>query len=69
MTDNTKPYKARKRKSKGPFSDDLLDQLLAQLRGRDAGLLPVLRSICFAAYNVYRDSLREAGKDGVQRIV
>jgi len=36
MTDNTKAYKPRQRKSKGPFSDDLLDQLLAQVRGHDA---------------------------------
>ena len=36
MTDNSKPYKPRPRKSKGPFSDDLLDQLLAQVQGRDA---------------------------------
>ena len=34
MTDTTK--KARKRKSKGPFSDELLDQLLAQASGKDA---------------------------------
>lgn len=36
MTDNIKPYKPRQRKSKGPFSDDLLDQLLEQVQGRDA---------------------------------
>src|ERR1017187_1833471 len=36
MTDNTKAYKPRQRKSKGPFSDDLLDQLLDQVKGRDA---------------------------------
>ena len=34
MTDTTK--KARKRKSQGPFSDELLDQLLAQASGKDA---------------------------------
>jgi putative transposase len=34
MTDTTK--KARKRKPKGPFSDELLDQLLAQGSGKDA---------------------------------
>lgn len=34
MTDTTK--KARQRKPKGPFSDELLDQLLAQLKGKDA---------------------------------
>jgi len=34
MTATTK--KARKRKSKGPFSDELLDQLLAQVSGKDA---------------------------------
>lgn len=36
MTDNTKAAKTRQRKPKGPFSDELLDQLLAQVRGRDA---------------------------------
>ncbi len=36
MTDNTKAYKPRQRKSKGPVSDDLLDQLLSQVRGHDA---------------------------------
>lgn len=34
MTDTTK--KTRKRKPKGPFSDELIDQLLAQVRGQDA---------------------------------
>jgi len=34
MTDTTK--KARERKAKGPFSDELLDQLLAQASGQDA---------------------------------
>ena len=34
MTDTTK--KARKRKPRGPFSDALLDQLLAQASGKDA---------------------------------
>jgi transposase-like protein len=34
MTDTMK--KARKRKPKGPFSDELIDQLLAQVRGKDA---------------------------------
>ena len=34
MTDTTKT--ARKRKAKGPFPDELIDQLLAQVRGRDA---------------------------------
>ena len=34
MTDTTR--KPRKRKPKGPFSDELLDQLLAQVRGKDA---------------------------------
>lgn len=34
MTDTTK--KARKRKPTGPFSNELLDQLLAQMTGRDA---------------------------------
>ncbi len=36
MTDNTKAAKTRQRKPKGPFSDELLDQLLSQVRGRDA---------------------------------
>ncbi len=36
MTDNTKPYRPWARKFKGPFSDDLLDQLIEQLKGRDA---------------------------------
>lgn len=35
MTDAV-PKKARKRKPKGPFSDELLDQLLAHLKGHDA---------------------------------
>src|SRR5512140_1001450 len=34
MTDTTK--KTRKRKPRGPFSDELIDQLLAQVRGQDA---------------------------------
>lgn len=34
MTDTTK--KPRKRKPKGPFSDELIDQLLTQVRGKDA---------------------------------
>ena len=34
MTDTTK--KARERKAKGPFSDELIDQLLAQASGKDA---------------------------------
>ena len=34
MTDTTK--KAHKRKAPGPFSDELLDQLLAQVSGKDA---------------------------------
>jgi putative transposase len=34
MTDTTK--KPRKRKPRGPFSDELLDQLLAEVRGKDA---------------------------------
>jgi len=38
MTDATKP--SRKRKAKGPFSDELIDQLLSQAQGKDAqGLL------------------------------
>ena len=36
MTEKTKAAKTRQRKPKGPFSDELLDQLLAQVRGRDA---------------------------------
>ena len=34
MTDTTK--KTRQRKPRGPFSDELIDQLLAQVRGHDA---------------------------------
>ena len=34
MTDATKPL--RKRKAKGPFSDELIDQLLSQAQGKDA---------------------------------
>ena len=34
MTDAPKP--SRKRKPKGPFSDELIDQLLSQSRGKDA---------------------------------
>src|SRR5512140_1101039 len=34
MTDTTK--KTRKRKPRGPCSDELIDQLLAQVRGQDA---------------------------------
>ena len=33
MTDAPKP---RKRKSKGPFSDELIDQLLSKAQGQDA---------------------------------
>ena len=36
MTDETAPKKPRKRREKGPFSDELLDQLLSHLQGRDA---------------------------------
>jgi putative transposase len=36
MTDDTKKKPARKRKAKGPLPDDLIDQLLAQLKGKDA---------------------------------
>jgi transposase-like protein len=32
----TEMKKARKRKPKGPFSDELLDELLLQLKGKDA---------------------------------
>jgi transposase-like protein len=35
MTDAA-PKKARKRKPKGPFPDELIDQLLAQVKGKDA---------------------------------
>lgn len=33
MTDDTKKKPACKRKAKGPLPDDLIDQLLAQLKG------------------------------------
>lgn len=36
MTDQPTPKKPRKRKEKGPFSDELLDQLLSHLKGHDA---------------------------------
>ena len=32
--------KARQRKAPGPFSDELLDQLLSQVSGKDAASLP-----------------------------
>lgn len=36
MTDQAAPKKPRKRKPKGPFSNELLDQLLAHVKGKDA---------------------------------
>lgn len=36
MTDQPTPKKPRKRREKGPFSDELLDQLLSHLKGHDA---------------------------------
>ena len=36
MTDQPAPKKPRKRREKGPFSDELLDQLLSHLKGHDA---------------------------------
>ena len=36
MTDSPKAAKVRQRKPKGPFSDELLDQILSQLKGNDA---------------------------------
>ena len=39
MTDETAPKKPRKRREKGPFSDELLDQLLSQMKGKDAEAL------------------------------
>src|SRR6478736_2627200 len=36
MTDQATPKKPRKRREKGPFSDELLDQLLSHLKGYDA---------------------------------
>ena len=36
MTDESTPKKPRKRKPKGPFSEELLDQLLAHVKGKDA---------------------------------
>jgi putative transposase len=36
VTDDTKKKPARKRKAKGPFSDELIDQLLAQVKDKDA---------------------------------
>ena len=39
MTDQPSPKKPRKKKDKGPFSDELLDQLLVHLKGADADSL------------------------------
>ena len=36
MTDDTKQKPARKRKAKGPLPDELIDQLLGELGGKDA---------------------------------
>ena len=36
MTDSPKAAKVRQRKPKGPFSDELLDQILSELKGNDA---------------------------------
>lgn len=36
MTDEAAPKKPRRRKPKGPFSDELLDELLGHVKGRDA---------------------------------
>lgn len=36
MTETSKAAKIRQRKPKGPFSDELLDQILRQLKGNDA---------------------------------
>lgn len=36
MTDSPKTAKVRQRKPEGPFSDELLDQILSQLKGNDA---------------------------------
>ena len=36
MTDSSKTAKVRQRKPEGPFSDELLDQILSQLKGNDA---------------------------------
>ena len=36
MTDVPAPKKPRKPREKGPFSDELLDELLSHLKGRDA---------------------------------
>lgn len=36
MTDEAAPKKPRRRKPKGPFSDELLDELLKHVKGRDA---------------------------------
>ena len=39
MTNTSKVAKVRQRKPKGPFSDELLDQILSQLKGHDADSL------------------------------
>ncbi len=36
MTDLLKAANVRQRKPKGPFTDELLDQILSQLKGNDA---------------------------------
>src|SRR5580765_3484164 len=36
MTESPKAAKGRQRKVKGPFSDELLDDILSQLHGKDA---------------------------------
>lgn len=36
MTEDAKPKRPRKGKGQGPFSDELLDQLLSHVKGKDA---------------------------------
>ena len=36
MTDSPKAAKVKQRKPKGPFTDELLDQIVSQLKGNDA---------------------------------
>ena len=58
MTDTTK--KARKRKAPGPFSDELLDQLLAQVSGKDAESL--LGESGLIEWDVHVSGFRVAGR-------
>ena len=65
MTDQPAPKKPRKRREKGPFSDELLDQLLSHLKGHDAeSLLGQARPLEAMYPIVYFDALRLKIRDG-----